>query len=260
LTERVLILDGPVEFEGDTSLPKWEATYGWPASVRKTYTLEAHVEALLPQFKLIRGPLPNERGRQSLVFERVEPNIPIRTLTADDVTAIRKSGTAIKSNAARDADSVIRVGNIRYKFDLGVQNDAVFLVLNSLPEWFAPTLELLMQDGKRIGDVAQWIKGKPNRTTKEIAAHWLRMNDMLACVGLVEIHLKLGDYLWSNGHYVDIDVDMVNHVEGIRYAVDYLEKWKRAGPRTAFGAKLANFIADNLGDEWVFQEALRRLK
>jgi len=260
LAERLLILDGPVEFDRDNSLNTWAKRYGWGDEVRRQYTLEAHVEALKPQFELVGGPHDNERGRQTLVFERVAPNMPTRDVTESDLVALRQQGKIIKANNARADDSVIKVGGQRYKFDKGLQSDAVFMVLNSLPEWFLHTREVLVQNGKRIGDLTDWVKGVPNSTTKKIARHWLQMNNMLACIGLVEIHLKLKDYvLREDGRYIDVDVDMLSHVDRIAPAADYLTKWIRGGAKDAFGDKLAHYIVKHLKDEWVFREALARL-
>lgn len=261
LAERLLILDGPIEFGEDCSLNTWAKQFKWRDSIRNLYTLESHVKALKPQFKLIRGPNPNERGRTSLVFQRVAPNIPTRTMTEDDILRTRRGGEVVRANNARETASVVRMGDVRYKFDKGVQNDSVFLVLNSLPDWFLNTRELLIDEaGNRIGDVSEWVEGTPNSSAHRIGSHWLWMNDILACVGLVEIHLKQGDYVLRDGRYIDVDVDMVNHVDRIATANDYLAKWRTAGAKDAFGERLAATIADNLADEWIFRKALAEQK
>jgi hypothetical protein len=260
LTERLLILDGPLSFGNDCSLNTWAKQYKWGDGIRSQYTLEAHVEALKPHFELISGPFPNERGRETVVFKRVLPNMPTREVTDEELASLRKNGEVVSANKARDADSVIRCDDLRYKFDHGLQSDAVFMVLNSLPEYFLNTREVLTQNGVRIADVADWVDGEPNSSTHKIRQHWLRMNDMLACIGLVEIHLKDADYILRDGHWIDVDVDMLAHVSRIAPATTYLEKWRQAGAKRAFGEALAAEIADNLHDEWIFRKALGQLK
>lgn len=258
LADKYLILDGPFTFENDCSLGTWEKEYGWPDSVRAGYTFAAHTEALSPQFKLVCGPTPNERGRHSAVFERVQPDVPRMPLSADAVAGIQAKGQTIQANKARKADSVVRVRDLRYKFDRGMQTDGVLLVCNSLPEWFAKTVAVLLQDGNRIGDLAEWAEGAPLTDPVKIAPHWLRLNHILASVGLVEIHFKVGDYVQTPTSVVDVDLDMMADVENISMADAYLTKWVRAGPKDAFGEDLAKWIADNLADEFVFQKAMKK--
>ncbi len=260
LARRYLILDGPFRFEHDTSLPKWEEEYGWGPEVRAAYTFDAHVEALQPQFELVHGPVVNERGRESAVFERVEPDIHQEHVTPNELEAIREQGTVVVANKAREKSSVIRLGGVRYKLDRGLQTDGVFQVLNSLPEWFAPTRSVLVHEGRRIGDVAGWVEGEPITRPKEIADHWLRLNDILASVGLVEIHFKQGDFVRRGEHVVDVDVDMVADLDKIAKAESYLGRWVMAGPAKGFGVGLAQWIAANLADEWVFQKAVVKLR
>lgn len=260
LADKYLILDGPLKFAGDYSLNKWAKEYGWGDDARRLYTLENHVAALKPQFELIHGPLPNERGRETVVFERVQPDIPCREMSQGDIDRVRECGTVLAANKARDKASVIRLesSGIRYKFDRGLQGDGVFMILNSLPEWFAHTREVLVRDGNRIGDVAEWVEGRRLQNCHDLRDHWLRMNNALACIGLIEIHVKLGDYVWRDG-WVDVDVDLVSHVDNIAGAQTYLSEWRHAGARLAFG-ETADYIADNLLDEWVFAEALKRVR
>lgn len=262
LAKRYLILDGPLAFEGDTSLPKWEEEYAWTPWVRECYTLENHIRWLEPQFELVRDPVPNERGRHTAVFRRVQPDMRHVEWSAEDIRRTVDKGTELVANKARAADSVVRVNGYRYKFDRGLQTDGVLMVLNSLPDWFASTRYVVTHRGQRIGDVARWVDGDRLRDTRDLREHWLRMNNVLACIGLIEIHLKLGDYIRnSSGHWVDVDIDMVNDVERIACAKDYLSRWRASGTGAfrAFGRKLAHWISNNLADEWVFRTALSTL-
>lgn len=259
LAREYIILDGPLSFTNDTSLPKWEQQYGWPADVRESYTLENHARWLSPQFALVRDPVPNERGRHSAVFKRVAPNIERREMSSEDIARVQQTGTPIRANTARESGSVMRVGSVRYKFDRGVQTDGVLMVLNSLPDWFAETQWIMTSGGVPIGDVTAWIDGTSLIDIRDIARSWLRMNDLLACIGLIEIHVKIGDFIHTpDGHWIDVDVDMVNDVDRIAEAYQYLTKWKK-GAKRAFGP-LTSWIADNLAAEFVFRDALARLE
>lgn len=258
LCRRYLILDGPLEFGNDFSLTTWEREHGWPDEVRQAYTFDAHVQALAPQFELVRGPLPNERGRQCAVFERVLPDVRVWGMDEDLEQKLRADGAAIASNKAREVDSVVRFGDVRFKFDWGVQCGPVLGVLNKFPERFAHTRALLMRDGRAIGDLAEWVDGKPIRDGKQMVRPWLELNDALACIGLVEIHFKVGDFLRVGDRVVDVDFDMINHVSRIESAAGYLAKWQVAA-RRFFPAGMAEGIAENLADEWVFRKALDRL-
>ena len=46
------------------------------AAVRDSYTLQSHIDAVKPQFALIGGPHDHERGRTTLIFRRVAPDLP----------------------------------------------------------------------------------------------------------------------------------------------------------------------------------------
>ena len=260
LAKKYLILDGPFAFDHDTSLPKWEKEYGWGPEIRAAYTFEAHVEALKPQFELVHGPFANERGRDSAVFKRVAPDVHYEKVTMDDLSHVRSTGGALGANKARPTSSIFRVGDRRYKIDRGLQTNGVFQVLNTLPERVAPTLSVIVCDGVRIGDIAEWIDGEPLLRPKLIADHWLKLNAILASVGLVEIHFKVGDFVERDGHVIDVDVDMVADVDKIANAAHYLSRWKTAGPAKAFGPGLAGWISHNLHDEWVFQKAMLKLR
>lgn len=257
LTDRYLILDGPLWFEGDTSLPKWEAAYKWGPSVRAAYTPEAHAEALSPQFRVVRGPVDNERGRQTMVFERIAPDVLSEEITEAAEQEVRRTGMPVEANRARTGGSVVRMGDVRYKFDRGTQSAGVLGILNALPEWFAPTVKLLTCNGVVVGDVAKWIEGEP-LDCFDLRAHWLRLNDILACVGLVEIHFKQFDFILRGGQCTDVDIDMVNSRRNIAEARDYLKKWRLSAGRF-FGGVLADYIASNLSDEWVFRKARVKL-
>ena len=256
LTEQHLILDGPLTFEGDCSLNTWADRHGWGPDVRALYNLQAHVDALAPQFRLKHGPHDNERKRQAVVFERVEPDIPYVEMSEADVDALKVKGKSIPANRARAKDSVIRVGDVRYKFDKSTRSDGVMMMLNSLPDWFMHTQAVISRDGRRIGDIAEWVEGRPVRTLGELGNHWLKLNNMMSCVGLVEIHLKVLDYVERDGKMIDIDIDMLDAVGNISTAVGYLKKWRVAAAR-AFGKQTADYLADNLGDEWVFANVLQ---
>lgn len=268
LAERILIIDGPLEFGNDYSLNAWAKQYEWDADeFFREYTPEAHAEAVSPQFRLVRGPLPNERGRQTLVFERAEPDMQHLVVADSDIRTIRTEGEAIPSNKARDEASVVRIGDVRYKFDAGhcgVQSDGVLMILNSLPDRFARTAAVLVKDGRRIGDMAQWIDGEPMDDLRKLTVPWLELNDALACIGLVEIHFKGGgDFvLRDDGRVIDVDVDMVNHYRNLPAGIPYLEKWENGVSRAthAFGEGMAARIAGNLNDEWVFRDALKELR
>jgi len=185
----------------------------------------------------------------------------VRRCGVDDsvVAAIIYGGKPVGANKARDAASVIHCADARLKMDAGVQSAAMLGILNALPHHFLSTLAVVVQDGTPCGDVARWVDGVPIRRLTELAVPWLRLNNILASIGLVEPHFKLGDYVRRGEDVVDVDVDMVNHCENVALAHNYLERWRVPAGR-AMGAEIADYVARNLADEWVFREALARIE
>lgn len=258
LTDKYLILDGPFEFGTDCSLNTWADQYGWGQEIRVGYTFEAHVDAMKPQFELVHGPFENERGRQSAVFQRVAPDIPHREITEKEVEELKATLPSPSANKLRDPQAVLRDGQRRYKFDVGLQSDGVFLILNSLLDWFPRTEEVLICDGKRIGDMTEWIDGCTIAGPTDLWRHWLKLNDVMACVGLIESHFKPSDYRWHGGRMIDIDVDMIWNTDRLASNRNHIQKWRDArlvdlGEELA---EVAKYVASNIRSEFVFQKAL----
>jgi len=260
LTNRYLILDGPLAFGTDFSLRTWQKAYGWGAAEEAMFTLEEHDRALAPAFERITEPVEDERGRMCVVYERRQPDVDYADTENVLVSNIIRGGTVLAANKSREPGSVIRCGDVRLKLDHGVQSEAVLGILNAAPEHFACTSEIVRQDGQPVGDVARWVEGTPITNPKELAAPWLRINNVLAAVGLIESHFKVGDFVrTADGRVVDVDVDMVNQCQNVALAHNYLQKWRVPVAR-AMGPAVADYLVRNLADEWVFHEALRMLR
>jgi hypothetical protein len=254
-----LVLDGPFDVDGDYSLKTWAEQFGWDPQTKARCSVEHYAEALKPQFELVHGPLVNERNRETVVFERVAPDMPCLEMTQCEIDELKTVGVECPANQNRSPGAVLRKGARRYKFDCKLQPDAVLRVLSKLPEWFARTYAVLVQDGTRIGDVSAWIDGPAEENPHTLWVHWLRMNHVLACVGLVEIHFKPSDYKRiGDCGLVDVDVDMVNSAERLFSSKRYLDKWREVvtealGPRFA---AVVDYVRYHLRDEWVFKHAL----
>ena len=260
LAERYLILDGPLEFGTDFSLRTWQKAYGWGPAEEAMYTLAEHDRALAPAFERITEPVEDERGRQCVVYERRQPDVPYADPENVLVSNIIRGGTVLAANKARETGSVIRSGEVRLKLDPGGQNEAVLGILNALPAHCPETIALVMAAGRPVGDVARWVDGDPITSLRELAEPWLALNHVLASVGLVEIHYKLGDYVrTADGRVVDVDVDMVNHCENVALAHEFLERW-RVPVAQAMGPEIADHLVRNLAGEWVFHAALQMLR
>jgi len=259
LAQRYLVLDGSFEVPRSYSLTEWAKQYGWDQGVRDRFTLDNHVAALRPQFQPVHGPLDNGRGGECIVFERVAPDLPHVDIATQEIGPRVPALKAIPAGAARECGSVMRRGDRRYKFDAaGMQSDGVLMILNHMPQWFAHTHAAMVHAGRRIGDVAEWVEGEPIGSAKELVVPWLRLNDALASIGLVEPHFRVNDFVRRGTDVVDVDVDMVDHVGRTAAAARYLAQFKENNAGT-FGAALVERIAGHLSDEWVFRDALKEL-
>ncbi len=262
LAKTYLIIDGPLSFGDDCSLNTWEKQHGWGPGVRAAYTPEGHIQELSPQFELVRGPLDNERGRQTLVFKRIAPDVPHTDVTHDEIRQLQQAGEDLRGNRARGERSVVRLGDRRLKLDKGTQSDGVLSVLNGLNYFVPHTHEVLMRNGLKAGDIAEFIDGIPLETGVEIWPHWLRLNDVLASVGLVDLHFKLRDYLERDGRVFNVDLDLIWNTDRMASNVTFVDRWTDRMQLLLpekYNAAI-QFIHDHLRDEFVFQQAAKMVK
>lgn len=251
-----LILDGPLKAEGDYSLNAWAKQYAWDEEILSLYTLANHVKALRPQFELQRI-VDNERQRTTAIFKRVMPDIP--TIDANGLRQhLKDNGKVVKANAARPNNSMYVLDGKRYKFDTGAQTDGIFMMLNQLEDKVLHTDAVIMENGKRVGDVAEWVDGEEVKDPKDLWDVWIELNNQLSVVGLIESHFKPTDYKLKNGAYVDVDVDMVRFTPWIGSNYWYLRNWRRTKADIlpeSMHDKL-RMIEESVGDDWLFHRLM----
>jgi len=90
---------------------------------------------------------------------------------------------------------------------------------------------------------------------------WLRLNNVLASIGLIEPHFKISDYKRLGDRYVDIDVDMIQMSSTLAKNTDYLKRWSTAISK-ALGPKYKSFakrLQCELHDEFLFKKLMEEL-
>jgi SAM-dependent methyltransferase len=256
LTKKYLIIDAPLDMSHN-SLKVFAEQGNWTQEQKNNYTLDNHVKELSPYFKLVRVSI-NEKNRQTAVFKRVLPNIEI-IKDSEVKKMIKEKGEVLKANSARPIDSIYKIGDSRVKYDIGLLPDEMFFILNSMPEYFAKTEKIIVDDnGKRIGDISEWINGDIGNIN-DFYNRFLEINNNLASIGFIEPHFKITDYKYrKNGQMVDVDVDMVMFSQFTRK--EYIKNWRETKKELLKEKQNEiDFIADNWGEIETFTK-VRGLK
>jgi hypothetical protein len=234
ICKKTLIIDGPFTMD-DPAVKKIADLQGWPPKFRESYCFKTFCDILAPQFTLVRVAV-NEGGvRQTAVFSRGIDNICHVEFPESLVESILCDSSVmfLPSSPNRKASDVFRYGEGRYKFDQGGQPDGVLMILNALPQFFAPHTAVMMREGKQIGDIAEWIPGPCPVSHWELMPYFIRSNAALQTVGLVEPQIKLCDYAWHDNSLVSLDVDMMASINTVcgqwvtNDGEDYIIKWQR---------------------------------
>jgi hypothetical protein len=259
LTNKYLILDGPFDMD-DGALNKMAGQNNWTPGQRATLNFERIASELRPHFELVRK-VKNERRRYTAVFKRVMPDIGY----IDDKAVrrlIENHGIELECNKARPPGSMYRISqDYRIKYDEGLLTDGMYFILNSMPQHFAATKNIIVKDGQRIGDITEWIASPAMEVNPGNIEHsyqnFLKMNQDMAAVGLVEPHLKLMDYKWRGGKLLDVDVDMVRHAS--THTKEYLDSWFK-NKSEYYPERKADFqyLVDNWASQDVYYDLIQR--
>jgi len=259
LTEKYLILDGPIS-SNDSSCKVFAKEGNWTPKQKEDFCLEKIIDALQPHFRMLRVS-PSERGRYVVVFIRVLPDMEY--IEDEEVQArIKECGVRLEANPARDPDSMMRIGNLRTKYDTGLLSDGMYYILNSMPQHFARTEKIIVnKKGERIGDLSEWVPGdmmaetKPN--VEECYQNFIRMNRDMTAIGLLEPHFKITDYKWKKGKLVDVDVDMI--MQSVAHTQVYLDNWLNT-KSIYYKERIPDFelIVNNWTSKTLYHELVRR--
>ncbi|MDD4980672.1 MAG: class I SAM-dependent methyltransferase [Candidatus Omnitrophica bacterium] len=259
ICDKYLIIDGPFEIS-DPAVTKLSREGSWSSYVKSLYTFAQYEEYLKPQFELVRH-CDNGLGRATAVFKRAKPDMEYIEGANLRRELIRK-GILIECNPNRGPDSMFVYENRRYKFDMRMNPDGVFLVLNALGDFFPRFHQIIEYRGSRVGEVAEWVYGSILEDNPIILHHILHLNMVLGTVGLIELDFERVDFKSCNNRIYNVDIDLVRHISEIRYPGRGEKSWQdlirdKAG-NMGMKSEAIETLITNLKQKEIFNQIIKR--
>ncbi len=207
-----LIIDGPFEMK-DWAVNKLSEEGKWPDSIKSLYNLENHKRWLAPQFEL-KQISENGCNRHTAIFTRINPDINYIE-NNDIISNLLQYGEVINCNPSRGEKSIFLHKYKRYKYDKGLDiniPDGVYLILNTLSEYFPVFHNIIVDSGKRVGDIAEYVDDNIVSDNAKLLRNILKMQNALISMGLIELDIRPSDFKEHNESIVNVDIDLIRHI------------------------------------------------